>query len=237
MLGERHRSFVSDLRNTVVILLLLFGHALTLPAITSSEPDASNYIDRLENTKLIPRYNVISTEDYFRDILQTAKVYSFPGVFWTSYPRDVPMVQQGFCKSRAWARETFGRDRFVMYDTASDTYPAIMSPANCDWPTDEQDTLRVQHMSKAFAAAVYGTAYLVMPDDAPVYPESYWAIFQWPLITRNQFVERVIRVELPSKRQSVFWSRGDGPRGTMPPPGRKKIKARYLPQKAGGAKR
>ncbi|KAL8928978.1 MAG: hypothetical protein Q9208_001421 [Pyrenodesmia sp. 3 TL-2023] len=232
MLGKKHGSFVSDMRNIVIILLLLFGHVLTFPATTSSEPDVSNQNDTVKATKLIPRYNVVSTEDYFRDILQTAKVYSFPGVFWTSYPRDIPMVQQGFWKAREWAREMFGRDRFVMYDTVSDTFPLIMSPPNCDWPTDEQDTLRVQHMSKAFAAAVYGTAYLVMPDDAPVYPESYWTIFEWPLITRNRFVERVIRVDLPSERQSVFWSKGDGHRGTTPPPGKREIKALSLSQRA-----
>ncbi|KAL8786902.1 MAG: hypothetical protein Q9213_002533 [Squamulea squamosa] len=189
-------------------------------------------LDRsLEEPTLNRRYDVISSSEYWRDIIMTGKVQRSPGVFWTSFPTsDAPINQQGFMQTRAWARGFFGSpNAFVMYDTASDTYVAINTIENpCDGPSEAEFNLQVRRMSKAFAAAVSGTAYLVMPDDAPIYPESVWSVWEFPMVTRNPAMDQVIRVEVPSGRQSILWSRNDGPRGQPPPPGRKKMKARFL---------
>lgn len=221
---RKHVSIISCLR-LLVTFCLSSSFSATLSAPTSpTRPDTA-----LRSSILVPRYDVVSTEQYWADILRTGKVYSFPGVFWTSYATG----WEGFFAARNWGKQYFGRKGFVMYDTASDTYQAIMTIDPCDPATTAQDILRVQHMSKAFAASVYGTAYLAMPDNAPVYPGSVWSESEWPVITRNRLVLRVIRVDLPSGRQSLFWAREDGPRGTTPPPGKRKIKkARSRPLKS-----
>ncbi|KAL8711717.1 MAG: hypothetical protein Q9220_003888 [cf. Caloplaca sp. 1 TL-2023] len=216
-----------------IIFALSFSRVFVSSLVLTDAPAEDSNRDHNESTKaaLVPRYHVVTTEEYAGDILRTGLIYNYPSVFYTSFPRDGPITEQGLWKARDWARDYFGRGRFVTYDTASDTFVSIMSP--CDVPTDAQDILRVQHMSKAFALTAYETAYLVMPENAPIHPESYWAVFEWPLLTRNVFVERIIQVELPSGRQGLFWSRADGPKGTVPPPDKRKREVRSLQQSEG----
>ncbi|KAL8811138.1 MAG: hypothetical protein Q9200_002048 [Gallowayella weberi] len=213
-------------RNTAYIMLLFF--IITSIQTTAKDINRNDLLrDTVpKNATLVRRYHVVTTEDYEGDILRTGKVYSRPAVFWTSFPRSGPIRDQGFMTTRAWARKTFGENGFVTYDSASDTFEKIMTP--CDIPTTEQDTLRVQHMSKAFGRAAYGVVYMLKPDDRPIYDSSVWAVFEWPELTRNRLVVRVIQVGIPSEQQTVLWSLGDGPKGKEPPPGRRRIKVRAL---------
>lgn len=106
-------SVISWLRGILCISSTLFGHAFTLLA-SSAEDDTSKQIFNHRGVALAPRYDVVSAEDYWRDILNTGRVYTYPGVFWTSYPHDGPITQQGFWTARTWARQKFGRTGFVM---------------------------------------------------------------------------------------------------------------------------
>lgn len=210
------------LQNLVCLFLIIFGsvssRAATIPAPATF----------LENNRTIVAraFQVINSNDYWHDIMRTGKVQRFPGVFWTSFPTSgVSISQQGFLQAKEWAKRYFGVDRFVMFDTASDTYMALNTiDDHCNAPSEPQYNLQVRRMSKAFAGSVYGTAYVVMPDDTPSYPDSVWSVWEWPTITRNPVMEYVVRVSLPSGRQRMLWSRRDGPRGPPPPYGRRKFR-------------
>ncbi|KAL8798000.1 MAG: hypothetical protein Q9182_007048 [Xanthomendoza sp. 2 TL-2023] len=222
-----HQSFMKTWKRNAVYVILLF-FIITLSQTTAKAISRNDLLlDTVpKDATLVRRYHVITTEEYEGDIRRTGKVYSLPAVFWTSFPRSGPIREQGFMTSKTWAKKTFGEKGFVMYDTASDTYVEIMSP--CDVPTTEQDILRVQHMSRAFGRAAYGVVYMLKPDDKPIYDTSIWAIFEWPELTRNHLVEKVIQVGIPSEQQTVLWRFGDGPKGDEPPPGKRRIKGRAL---------
>ena len=211
----------------IACYFIIFAFALCITAIPSSLAVRQNHNKTLEAPRLVRRYDVVRSDDYRDDCLRTGKVQRLPAIFWTSFPtRDVPISQQGYSVATSWAKSFFGsRDAFVTYDSASDTFVDLNSVFGCDGPTEEEYKLQVARLSKGYSAAVHGIAYLVMPDDAPLYPESVWTIWEWPTITRNPFMEEVILVYLPSRRQTLFWARRDGPRGVPAPPGRKKSKA------------
>ncbi|KAL8913766.1 MAG: hypothetical protein Q9171_001500 [Xanthocarpia ochracea] len=214
---------------------IIFGLTFLIAATTSAPALPQDHKSTLEGAKLVRRYDVIISIDYWHDIMRTGKVQTRPGVFWTSFPTSNPITKQGFLSTRGWARNYFGSDDgFVMFNTASDTYVDLNSITDeCDAPTEAEFNLQVRRMSKAFAAAVHSVAYLVMPDDAPLYPGSVWSVWEWPMLTRNNLMDMVIRVYVPSGRQSLFWNRLDGPGGQPAPPGRRKIKARALPRLPG----
>ena len=184
----------------------------------------------LEDPTLVRRYDVVSSEQYRNDCLRAGRVQRLPGVFWTSFPtKEVPLNKQGFLTTRAWGKSYFGSaDAFVMYDTASNTFQALNQVDEiCDMPTPAEYALQTRRISKGFAAACHGTAYLLMPDGASFNFESVWYVWEWPTLTRNPAMEELITVFYPSGVQFTSWKRMDGPKpqGINAPPGRRKIKA------------
>ena len=147
-----------------------------------------------------------------------------PAVFLTTFsePR-LPINQQGFLTARRWAAATWGsRCSFMLYsDTMTDDdFHELMSTPLSDTPTDVQNMLRTYHMSKAFARSVRGTIWLLTRDGLMPDPNSVWSIWKFPVITRRGQVDKVMRVEYPSGRETVFWKMADGVRGQPPPPGK-----------------
>ena len=213
----------------IACYFIIFAFISYFATAAPSSAEHQDYTTTLEVSKLVRRYDVVSSDQYRDDCLRTGKVQRVPGLFWTSFPTSGPINQQGYLVATAWAREYFGsRDNFVTYATASDTYNALNTiNDHCDAPTEAEMALQVRRISKGYSAAVRGTAYLAMPDGANFYPESVWCGWEWPTITRNPEMEEVIIVFLPSERKTLLWAKRDGPkpRCVEAPPGRRKVKA------------
>ena len=145
-------------------------------------------------------------------------------IFWSTFPYKGPVFQQGYFSALGWAETKWGDrcNNFALYSDpmTDEDFRQIYSTPKNDMPTDEQDELRTKHMSKAFARVVKGTIWLVTQDGLMPEPQSTWSTWEFPVITRRGQVDKVMRVELPSGRETVFWTKADGVRGSPPPPGK-----------------
>lgn len=165
-----------------------------------------------------------STDEIYAMIQRADVIGDRPAVFWTTFPNSgVPVRQQGYMTARDWATQKFGaRCNFVLYNQAlaDEDFARIFSANRHDEPNEEENLLRVRHTSKAFARSVKGTVWLLVMDGKMPRPESTWSVWEFPVITRRGKVDQVIMVEYPSGRETVFWDRSQGVRGSPPPPGK-----------------
>ena len=142
-------------------------------------------------------------------------------VFWTGFPYDEADIVP-YKLAKGWAAERFPDCNFVLYDRAlaNEDFKSLNSADFRNPPSPEENTLRIQHMSKAFARRSTGVVYVVMPDGENPNPTSTWVVWEFPTLTRNQRVEKIIRVNWPSKREVPIWWKGNPPQGETAPPGK-----------------
>lgn len=80
--------------------------------------------------------------------------------------------------------------------------------------------VQIQHMSKAFALRCVGTVYLIVQDGREPNPTSTWVNWEAGTLTRTGKVDKIIRVELPSKVETPIWEKGSAPLYNPAPPGK-----------------
>jgi len=120
-------------------------------------------------------------------------------VFWTGWPYEDPRMP--YIIARNWAREKFSQCGFAMYDAAwtDHDYRRINTADPNDPPNSEGDKLNIQHMFKVFERRSTGTVYVVVPDGQNPNPTSIWSAWEYPTLTRNQRIDKIIRVGWTSR--------------------------------------
>lgn len=142
-----------------------------------------------------------------------------PSVFWTSL--YIPNNPGGaYIKTRQWAAQKFGaRCNYLMYSDMFDNadYLQLKGPANPRTPAE--DDIFTAHCSRAFASRTMGTVYVMMSEGTQPNPNSVWAIWEAPQLTRmpKGWVDQIIRVDYPSGVETVIWRQGDNPLYNAPP--------------------
>ena len=71
-------------------------------------------------------------------------------------------------------------------------------------------------LSQAFAETSTGTVYFLTPAGEPPHQRSAWAMWEYPALTRNPNVDRVVRVDPTDNSQQTIWTRGDPPTPNEP---------------------
>ena len=219
-------------RRILPFLLIILSYLYsTASSSTNSHPasqkehlkPADHVSSNIIAAPLEKRYYVYSTDEIYAMIQKADVIRDRQAVFWTTFPYDGPIGQQGFMTARNWATQKFGgRCNFVLYNEAlaPADYRLITNANQYDQPSTEQDMHRIQHMSKAFARSVKGTVWLLVMDGKRPHPSSVWSVYEFSIITRRGRVDQVIMVEYPSGRETVYWDKSEGVRGSPPPPGK-----------------
>lgn len=217
--------FSGMLRFLVVYLSLQALHGEFLAALplrdgSPARADIPLTLDYEIPSPIYPRARVMSTDEMTAMIDRGGQLANKNSVFWTGYPYEDPRMP--YYIARNWAREKFSQCGFAMYDNAwtDDDYRRINNADPNDPPTTANDELTIQHMSKAFARRSAGTVYVMVPDGQNPNPTSVWSVWEYPTLTRNQRVDKIIRVGWPSKREVPIWWRGNPPQGETAPPGK-----------------
>lgn len=73
-----------------------------------------------------------------------------------------------------------------------------------------------KRQSQAFAQLSTGTVYFFTPNGHIPGVNTAWAGWEFPALTRNSAVDRVIRVDPGDNSQATIWSRGDPPTPNEP---------------------
>ena len=177
---------------------------------------------QLSSAHALSKRAVPSTDDIVKAIDKNGQVGKKPSVFWTAF-YDQPSPSPYFTAVN-WAKAKFGGQRcnFVMYTDllADDDYQQLQTMTK---GPDESD-LAIKHFSKAFARRSVGTAYLVVPDGREPSATSTWTVWEAPTLTRsttNGQVDKIIKAEVPSGRETAIWVKGSPALYAPAPPGRK----------------
>lgn len=182
--------------------------------------DIPQTLDSRHFSSLYPRARVFSTEEMTTMIDQGGLMVNKKSIFWTGWPWNNPRLP--YFLARDWANEKFPDCSTIMYDrafTASD-YSRMNTADLNDPPTTEDYQLTLQHMSKAFTRRSSGVVYVVIPDGQNPNPTSVWSVWEYPTLTRNQRIDKIVRVGFPSKQEVPIWWRGNPPQGETAPPGK-----------------
>lgn len=178
----------------------------------------SNGTVNVHSHGLVARTRVPSTDELVAKIQESDKMGGKVPIFWSTFPSDAPYPEKGLVVSRQWARSRFGDCNIVMYDSCYTN--EIFRQIKGLQLSIPQDLVLTNHMSKAYSRMVSGVIYLMVRDGLEPFDWTIWKTWEFPVITRRDQVEKVIKVEWPSLRESTYWTRGDGPRGQPPPPGK-----------------
>lgn len=177
-------------------------------------------VDNRHFSLLYKRAKVFSTEEMTTMIDQGGQMIDKKSVFWTGWPWNSPRFPYTIAKG--WAGERFPDCSAIMYNKAwtDSDFTRMNTVDENDPPTEKDYQLGIQHMSKAFARRSTGVVYVVIPDGQNPNPTSIWSVWEYPTLTRNQKVDKIIRVGWPSKIEVPIWWRGNPPQGETAPPGK-----------------
>ncbi|KAK3707828.1 hypothetical protein LTR37_011830 [Vermiconidia calcicola] len=160
-------------------------------------------------------------------------VGTIPSVFYTNMPF-------GLSRTRTWAScffagepEAAGRDDWLytiwkrITDNKWVASESFWVYENQPDDVSEEDNayyrdLVLKHVSQAYAEVSAGDIYLVAedattPDNRDWNTDQAWGGWEWPALTRNSNVKRILRVDPDSGEEPLeIWTSADGPQGIEP---------------------
>ncbi|KAI9847903.1 MAG: hypothetical protein M1837_001420 [Sclerophora amabilis] len=167
----------------------------------------------------MPRKRIPTANEYLQEILAGGMMVDKSSVFWTGFPRgSIPL---GYHQARNWAKNyPATRHNWIVYDKSLPFEKYLEMVAGPKYPADtsEEDQLRIDRLSKAFAMASSHVVYVASPDGAQPRANSTWNIWEYPTLTRNPSVLEIVQVSLPSGATRVMWRKEDGIVGEEAPP-------------------
>jgi len=149
------------------------------------------------------------------EMRKTGALSKSHGMFYNGFKT----IQEGYFAAKELGKEVGG----ITYDKAvpDDFYRKWASPGR---ETPEQQQVRINAMSAAFAQASTGTVYVVVPKGVALRDPSTWAQYELPNLTRTPYVHEIIRIDFePGKKfaqlkKTSLWKGPRGPvQGVWPP--------------------